>query len=310
MADTSLEIRELTDAEKALIRMLRSEASEVKDCFTRFSFQALAFTAPVLAIIANFTNRFSVVAVGSSAVVSLILAVARIGTYKYATANRNFGYELHLHRTASLSESTEDGWKLYMRKIGWEEAIRAWRIVQATVFEHLYYSRLLYDWIELPNYLKLCHREPLLHQLKRQLYIRCRCLRFRHRQRLSQRLKLTPRHKRYEWFNPSQQIVQGSAYHAGSYLETMLRVLHTLALLATTPLIWATVNLYRTHNIATWKLFLATSFCVLLLAFIFKNIIKDNARRKLLEGGLLCIHSSAIMWQAVVLAHYKALRRI
>jgi hypothetical protein len=277
MIEKPFDVPALSDNEKALAMNLRKEASEVKDCFTRFSFQAIAFTAPVLAIIANYIDKLAVVAVGSTAIVSLILAVARIGIYKYGTANRNFGYELHLQRTRYVQSAKEEGWKPHMREIGWEEALRAWRIVQATVFEHLYYTRIFNRYIEIPNYLKIRHRR-----------------------------------KKYNWFTPGKQVIKGTAYYAGSYLETMLNVLHTLTLLAVTPLLWATYQLYlsdaQRQNLK--KFVFAITLCVLLLGFILMRRIKDNAKRKLLEGGILCIHSSAIMWQAVVIAHYRALSRI
>ena len=252
MTEMPFDIPDLSDNEKALITLLRKEASEVKNCFTNFSFQAIAFAALVLAIVANYIDKLAVVAVGTTAIVTLILAVARIGTYKYGTANRNFGYELHLYRTRYFKSAGADGWKPYMREIGWEEALRAWRIVQVTVFEHLYYTRILNKYVEVPNYLKIGHRN-----------------------------------EKYKWFNPRQQVVKGTEYYAGSYLEAMLNVLHILAILGVAPLLWSTYRFYlRDEHSADslWKFLFAASLSSILIVLILFRRRKDIARRKLLEG--------------------------
>jgi len=252
----------------ALIQRLRDEAKSVKDCFTNFSFQAIAFSTVALGIIANYQKDNPVTALGSIFVIALLLAVARIGTYKYATANRCFGYELHLYRTRGIEQSHGEGWQDYMRSLGWEEAVRAWRVVQATVFDHLYYT----DFFR-PNYLRRTHRK-----------------------------------QSYKWFQPASLIVKGAAYHAGSYLKTMLGILYTIALLSLIPLLFMIMQLEQRPNpqmpLSTpmlWSAFGVFAFVVL------HRIAKTDARRRVLEGGLLCIHSCAIMWQAVTVAHYRAL---
>ncbi len=40
------------------------------------------------------------------------------------------------------------------------------------------------------------------------------------------------------------------------------------------------------------------------------RVIKNKANRKVLESGLLSIHSCGILWQAIVVAHYRALDSI
>ena len=142
--------------------------------------------------------------------------------------------------------------------------MRAWRIVQATVFEHLYLSR---KWQ--PNFLRRKHK------------------------RIKER-----------WFEPKTTLSGDTSYHAGSYLQTMNVVLYSMAALSTVPLLTATYELYTCESpLAIWALgtFLA------LLALILFRLLKDYARRKILEAGILSIHSCGIIWQAVVVAHYRAL---
>jgi hypothetical protein len=254
-------------AEAALVDHLREEASDVKECFNSFSFQAIAFTAALLSVIAKFQAEEPRVALAALVVVVLLLAVARIGIYKYGTANRNFGYELHLSRTRHLNEGPEGGWRHAMREIGWEEAIRAWRVVQATCYAELFSKSKLW-----PTYLKRRYRAE--------------------------------RGKGGLWFEPKTLIVGEAAYYAGSYLQTMLGVLHLLSVLALSPLLAMALQFqYRGQREAYH-----VSLALLVASFVVvcQQMLWVRSRRRLLEEGFHSIHSSAVMWQAVVLAHYRA----
>lgn len=52
------------------------------------------FSTAVLGIIARYQVEVPLISLAAALVSVLLLAVARIGTYKYFTANRNYGYEL------------------------------------------------------------------------------------------------------------------------------------------------------------------------------------------------------------------------
>jgi hypothetical protein len=250
-----------------LIVRLRNEANFVKDCFTKFSFQTIAFSAIVFGIIAKYQEENELIALSLIMVMILNIAVSRIGTYKYGTANRNFGYELHLYRTKNIKVDHENGWNSSMRKIGWEEAMRAWRIVQPVVFSHLYYT----NWLS-PNWLKKGHRRAI----------------------------------EYKWFDLNKIIIEGSEYHSGSYLKTMHFVIHSILVLSIIPMIIMTYQLHTEKIKLFWPSVILNIVIVLLVAH---RIIKNRARRKILENGLLSIHSCSIMWQAVVVAHYRALEQ-
>jgi len=114
--------------EHELIETLRKEAQEVKDCFTRFSFAALGIATGVFGLIASQMEQRPWVGISAIPVIVMLVVVARIGTHKYATSNRNFGYELNLGR-ARASGAPQD--------VVYEEAMLAWRIVQATILNSL-----------------------------------------------------------------------------------------------------------------------------------------------------------------------------
>jgi len=265
----------LSEDENEIIKVLREEAYHVKDCFTKFSFQAIIFATIAIGILAKAGPDIYTISLACISVVFILLTVARIGTHKYATANRIYGYELHLYRSKYSMEDPSKGWQPYMRKIGWEEAMRAWRVVQATVFEHLYFKGKLW-----PNYLR-----PRAKNEKKEL----------------------------KWFLPKELVETGATYHSGSYVKIMFGVLYLLAFLSTLPILFYIIQKsdfeLKLEVFINKTNILPTFIFVFLLLWVVIRIFKTEARRKMLESGLLSIHSCAIMWQAVVLAHYRALKK-
>lgn len=257
----------LSQEEHDLVNQLRSEASDLKECFTRYSFQALAIAAAGFGLIARYQREFPASAIGASLLAILLLAVARIGTYKYGSANRSYGYELHLHRTSRLRTSSSPRWTPAMRSIGWEEAMRAWRVVQATTFEELYtFGR----WT--PNRLRSQYR------------------------RLESR-----------WWEPDSLLVNDAAWHSGTYLKTMLDILHFVAAGCLIPLGVLCKQMQVAFGLPSIQFAGALALTLITGSLIFVRVRHGDARCALLERGLLCIHSCAIMWHAVVVAHYRTL---
>ena len=249
-----------------LIKRLRKEANYVKDCFTKFSFWALGFTAFVIGFIAKFQGESPYVGFSGVLLIIIILAVARIGVYKYSTHNRNLGYELHLCRIKTLN--INGIWKDNYNSIGWEEAMRAWRVIQPTVFYFLYDNNLL-DF----NILRKEHRQ----------------------------------HK-HRWFEPTTNICENEAiYESGSYLRTMNSVLYTIAGISFIPL---TIMEYQLYSECKYVM-LGIGLLATIWGFlqVSSRIVRDSANRRLLEKGLLSIHSCSILWQATVVAHYRALNK-
>jgi hypothetical protein len=129
-----------TDGERELVKYLRDEAIKVKDCFSQYSFQSIAFSGAFFILIATFQRDYPFVGISSLGLLLMVLTVIRIGTHKYATANRQFGFQLYLESLTRLEGQTYNKRKNIIRNIGWEEAMRSWRIIQATTFRNLYHS--------------------------------------------------------------------------------------------------------------------------------------------------------------------------
>ena len=278
----------LTVSERELIYNLREEAWNVKDCFTEYSLKTLGFSAAALGLIARFSFDQPLTALASIPVIILLITVARIGTHKYATSNRIHGYILHLERIAHLS--SVGSCSNVLRTIGWEEAMKAWRVVQAATFQNLYE----YGYCWRPKWL---NRKPF-NKLPW----------FKRRNTPKQINGLT-----YKWFEPASLCTDLSQlpkyrgltfaeWHPGDYLGNMINVLFAMTAIAVLPLILGLIrSLHQTG-----------SFIALLVAFILTCLYAGyqigiiSARKRLLEGGLLSIHSCAVMWHAVTKAHHRA----
>ena len=135
---------------KTLTENLRKEANEVKDCFTKYSFQSIAISTVLIGLIIRFQMQEPLIGAAGVLVIGLVVYVARLGIYKYGTANRIFGYELYLDRIKYLPDSHANRWKSHISNVGWEEGLKAWRIVQATVYEHIYEEAPFVDSIYKP----------------------------------------------------------------------------------------------------------------------------------------------------------------
>jgi len=289
-------------SERELVLQLRSEASAVKQCFAAFSFQALALAATVLALTFAALKTIPFAVYAPLPVIAWLMVVCRIGTFKYSTANRNYGYELHLARTTNYNGPTF--WSPEMRQIAWEEALRAWRVVQPTLFRRIYQtpqnsklanwlnSTLIFAWVTSlwPGFY---HLTPKAREVVKQ---------FR---------KHSTNQVGYPWFMPSvlasyASVTRGetsAVYYAGSYLKAILSVLTIAQYLLLLPLLGLVVDKASPNPaLDTW-------FLVGMLFFIVARDLRIRRRRRILEDEILSIHSCAIVWQAVVLAHYLALAK-
>ncbi len=126
---------------------IREEGNGTKSCFTDFSFKAFTISAAGLGLIAREIESNDYIALGTIGVIALLLLVIRIGNYKYASSNRNFAYELHMFRCRDYQSTYENK----LEAIGWEEAMFAWRVVQASIYETIYKKTL---WTHYPFNLK------------------------------------------------------------------------------------------------------------------------------------------------------------
>jgi hypothetical protein len=282
--------------ETDLIAQLRLEANDLKECFTRYSFQAISICSIAGAGILHFMVREPIVGLGNVAILLIMLVVCRLGTFKYGAANRHFGYELYLKQTRDIPADFCGRWKPEYRKMDWEEAMRAWRVVQPTLFERVLKKGDL---------------------LRRERY----------------RNGFEPSSHNPMWYAQHSLFGIGSAarWHSGTYLRTMLVFLHFLACSAVL-LLWFTVLLVEMNDgqvevVAGNHLIvlggkieyfgLHTTILMLFVAaitlvatiFTYIRVRCDRMRCRILEDGFLSIHSCAIVWQAVITAHHIALEK-
>jgi hypothetical protein len=252
---------------------LRSEADEVKQCFTQFAFQAFVFCSVLLGIAIKELADHPYMGMATLLLSFLLLLVTRVGNYKYSTANRNYGYELHIHRTLYYRSDEAPESTKQLLNLGWEEAMFAWRIVHATLFDTIY---------------EQCGNSRI-HLEKKKF-----------------------KDVGYKWWD-TNSLKDGASHHPGSYLQYMHIFLHRLAILAILPAFYSSFY----YLVGTWLnkwsrwyylmgiVFFAITFNV--LVFVFRQVKRDNARRVILETGLLSIQASAVVWRAAAVAHFRAL---
>jgi len=281
--------------ENDLIKRLREEANEVKKCFTNFSFAAITFSSAVFAAIVSTVDKFNEVSFAAVPVVALLMVVCRIGIYKYSTANRNYGYELHLARRESFGPKISGTIMAEIKRIEWEEALRAWRVVQTAIF------RALYRVPENTNFRLIKFIDPRLYRLKNSIEEDNEVYKKVVNNQNKDQWKCK---KEYPWYMPNllawDKDEEYSSYHAGTYLQNMITILQLMQVFLILPMAY----LFIARQDWTRWLYLVAFF--LMLALIYLRSIRMKRRRLLLENEILSIHSCGIVWQAVALAHVLA----
>lgn len=262
---------------------IRKEANEVKDCFTRYSFQAFAFESAILGLILKYQKEDPSLTFAVLVGIILMIVVSRIGTHKYSTANRNYGFELFISRSKEFKFDV---------KIGWEEALLAWRIVQATVFAEIFYTEGKLKDRPKKEYLDIIDdkNHPADHSKK-------------------------------VWFMTKSILPESARFHPGAYLRTMLRLQRKLArwshILFVFPVVQFLSRNTEWQSLEHWNFdhqsAVRFALCTILLATAVISLILVNreykkrfARLRLLEEGFLSIDSCAKMWHAVIIAHMLA----
>lgn len=132
---------------KTKLTHLRDEASSVKECFTRYFFQAILFYCVIIGFVLdnvnsnNGSDKQTLLLVGFILAAILLLIVCRIGTHKYLTANRNYGFELFICSTKFDAEEYT---------FNWEEGLCVWRFIEPTVYKKLFYRTWLASRFRIP----------------------------------------------------------------------------------------------------------------------------------------------------------------
>ena len=296
--------------ERWLIDQLRKEASDVKSCFTNFSFQALAFSAAAFGVIIGFMDKGvnNIIVLAVIPVILFLMVVCRIGIFKYSSANRHNGYELHLARLNYLykTSNSEDEKKAIenLKETRWEEAVKAWRVVQTRIFKTIYKTPDSIWTDSIPVLKWICNKLwPGLYSLTN----KAKCIKDSFE-------KSSKTNCGYPWFMPKllTSFVDGmktrQSYHSGIYLENMMSILLLMQYLLLLPM---GIIIYPVIINAEYSLEVPGLWIfIFLMIIIFLRHFRINRRREMLENELLSIHSCGIVWQAVILAHHIALKRM
>jgi hypothetical protein len=315
-----------------IIKDRHEEASDVKHCFTDFAFKGLLLSTAFFGAIIKFyptgeaCTPYVLMWLFCGAVILVMMRIVEIGIHKYSTANRNYGYVLHLARTYDYEKHTSPDTEKKTRGVGWEAAMFAWRVIQPILSDEIYKQR---TWLERSWF--------AFGPLERKKH----------------------RRQSYHWWNTkdlmnskeasSQNNELGFSYHPGSYLQKAQRLIHILCgvifvifafsyLKEMRCMYNATSSLAQTlasfsgsetvlqwtknslpdlratpEKIVTWQNWKFLMSYFLLLGYfsflILRGAMRQRARRIILEEGLLSIQSCAVVWRLVVFSHLKALEQ-
>lgn len=137
----------------------------------------------------------------------------------------------------------------------------------------------------------------------------------------------------------NDRLVQAT-YAAGTYLKVMMGLLFTMQFLLLLPLVISitkhlfvpVINLigvpdasipgrlngwvwdeflveFNKNARINWVSLIDVAIVIAVVIIVLARFRRTTNRRIILEDGLLSIHSCAVTWQAVVLAHYRAIER-
>ncbi len=299
-----------------IIRDIRGEVATQKECITRYTFQALIVTGALWAFAFKLNAGASPIEIATCGMLScalvcwVIFIVSRTANHKYHTVNRNLGYELHLSRLKDYHLGREESkkWSAMMLEIGWEEAMCAARVVQATLFNYLYTDQLfpLPKWVDYRALLDL-H------------WLRTYRLKPEHKLKFYSQSELQGK-AIYEWYNTHSLIGSDHDYHPGSYLRNIHVTLHTVGFVSI-AMIWGFYFwLYQTIQSDPWQLSsikhifalkggyfaLFGAFNFVLTVFFFTQVRRQRSFRQILQSEILSIQSAAVVWRIVCTCHILA----
>lgn len=241
---------EIQDERQVIIDRLRAEAGEVKDCFTRFAFQGITFASAAVAFMFTVTDKIPLAAFTAVPVIAMLMQVARIGIFKYGTANRNHGYELHLARMSTMLQTPEVGGEKHdviksIMGVQWEEALRAWRVVQPTIFREIYLTPENHPSFSGQKRGKFTAWREFFHP---KLYtLNGEALRVVRNYGGARTNTGTQQNttEEYPWFWPellTRKAEGQSVYYTGAYLRSMLTMLSVMQYLLLMPLLTVVVH--------------------------------------------------------------------
>jgi hypothetical protein len=280
----------------AATAQLRSDARELKQCFTRYAFSAIGLCCLMFAGIFRYIPNEPIVGVGALSVLPIIFAISRLGIYKFQRSNRAFGYELYLERTRRTPPEYCGRWKMpYRELLSWEEAMDAWRAVEPNLYRAIYSKPHFGPPRIKPGLKRKCHG-PM-------------------------------------WFLPENEMATaGVRWRPGHYLGNIMLCLAIIAVIAIAMIsisAWQFAELTPNEKSPDWLLrpsvvlvgilpghvTIAVGALVCLGAAILATIATHTVMRRAFAASrkirmeLMSVHSCAVIWLASVVAHFTAVEK-
>lgn len=295
---------------------VRAEADEVKKCFTTQSHHAYIFCAAVLGFSARIDSLDGLVSVAvmftAISTIVLLLATLQIGCHKYNTANRALAFEIHLARVVEYEEAL-DADSTYrkvaqeLRRISWEQAMFAWRVVQPVIFDFFYRECSVFG---------ICaarfKRGDSSHSFRWPKFA------------YEEDLRVADAVREYPWYD-SREMLRSEKFHEtlqkaglppnaasaaqfypGSYLRKSAITILGLVLLFYIIFIIGAVKTWHNYPAWYWNMLVGLAWFAITYYAVVKSLNR-LWRANILESGLLSIQTSAFVWRMVCLSHLKAL---
>ncbi len=286
------------------VRLLRDEATSLKECFNNQCFQAIAIISTYYVFLFKFimkdgNNINWDLMLSAYAVLVIIISVLNVGIYKFESANRLIGYILHVERKNYKNHKKieiDDKWNESSSFIvNWESMVKAWRIFQTIVENEMYVKWTKNDTSKFVQSLKIEHLGLLIGLVFKYFY--CQIFKGKLKKQYKDKSK-------YLWYLPGELVHSKGDYNPGNYLKRMMYMLHTLGLIA---YILITIGTFKGELIANHRLYFEIIWFVTTIALSVLMFYRPMILSKRIEQELFCIHSTSIFWSVISKAHDRAL---
>lgn len=268
----------------------RQESGEVKRCFTTQAHQTIIASTAILGIVLGLMGddiNYHLLVITTLLNIALCLTTINVGAHKFNTSNRALAYQIHLSRITDYEENSKGDEQLLateLRRIDWEEAMFAWRVIQPIIYNYFYGSKKR----------KYGNNSPA--------EVECAI-------------------EKYPWYDSRRlinansvgksDIVKGQFY-PGTYLRKMFNKLYFvigILLCIYSVSIWNILESSEANGILK---ILLIGIASLPMIYIIKSLVDNFYKCKKLESGIISIQSSAFVWRIVcltmLLAKKKAIR--
>ena len=290
------------------IEINRKEAADVKSCFTTQAHQTLIASAAILGIGVNLmqslSSNYYFLALAAFLTIVLCQTTIHVGCHKYNTANRTTAFQIHLARVIDYDENNKNGEKLALelRRIDWEEAMFAWRIVQPVIFEYFYKKNIFgfcFKRFKLPKWIISNKYKMFVDNIKKYPWYDSRELLKEHNLSKYKENKGNP-----DICNQNKSVIAN--FYPGTYLRRMLMQLYIVTLIGLILFLYSSKKILPTNFSGSINELYILSITFIVVVFSICSSLNSWWRCRILESGLLLIQTSAFVWRVVCISHLTA----